>query len=161
MLCQGEVTEIRTRNGRVSAVKLDTGEIYQCRSVVLATGVYMKSRIIIGEYSVNSGPNGLFPANKLSENLKDLGFRLQRFKTGTPARVNRRSLDFSKMIIQPGDRAVPPFSFMNGPIEREQVPCWLTYTNERTHQIIRDNLHRSPLYSGRMEGVRSPLLSLY
>ncbi|MGI6569802.1 MAG: tRNA uridine-5-carboxymethylaminomethyl(34) synthesis enzyme MnmG [Caldicoprobacterales bacterium] len=153
MLCQGEVTEIRTRNGRVSAVKLDAGEIYQCRSVVLATGVYMKSRIIIGEYSVNSGPNGLFPANKLSENLKDLGFRLQRFKTGTPARVNRRSLDFSKMIIQPGDRAVPPFSFMNGPIEREQVPCWLTYTNERTHQIIRDNLHRSPLYSGRMEGV--------
>jgi hypothetical protein len=118
-LCQGEVEEIRTSGGRVCGVKLATGEVYSCRSVIVASGVYLKSRIIIGEYSVDSGPNGLFPANRLSENLKDLGFRLQRFKTGTPARVNKKSLDFSKMIIQPGDPRVYPFSFLNKPIERE------------------------------------------
>jgi tRNA uridine 5-carboxymethylaminomethyl modification enzyme len=152
-LCQGEVEEIRTTGGKVSEVKLAAGEVYQCRAVVIATGVYLKSRIIIGEYSVNSGPNGLFPANRLSDNLKDLGFRLQRFKTGTPARVNKRSLDFSKMAVQPGDPTAPSFSFLNSKINREQIPCWLTYTNEQTHQIIRDNLHRSPLFSGRIEGV--------
>lgn len=152
-LCQGEVEEIRTSGGRVSGVRLATGEVYSCCSVIVASGVYLKSRIIIGEYSVNSGPNGLFPANRLSDNLKALGFRLQRFKTGTPARVNKRTLDFSKMTVQPGDPAVPPFSFLNQPAEREQSPCWLTYTNEQTHQIIRDNLHRSPLFSGNIEGV--------
>ena len=152
-LCQGEVKEITSKGGRVTGVKLATGEVYSCRSVIIASGVYLKSRIIIGEYSVNSGPNGLFPANQLSENLKDLGFRLQRFKTGTPARVNKNSLDFSKFTIQPGHTKIYPFSFMNKTINTEQVPCWLTYTNERTHEIIRANLHRSPMYSGDIEGV--------
>lgn len=152
-LCQGEVKEITTKGGRVSGVKLSTGEVYTCRSVIIASGVYLKSRIIIGEYSLNSGPNGLFPANQLSENLQDLGFRLQRFKTGTPARVNKNSLDFSKFTIQPGDSKIYPFSFMNKAINIEQHPCWLTYTNERTHEIILQNLHRSPMYSGDIEGV--------
>lgn len=152
-LRQGEVVEIRTKGGRVCGVKLDTGEYYTCRAVIVASGVYLKSRVIIGEYSINSGPNGLFPANRLSGNLKDLGFRLMRFKTGTPARVNKRSLDFSKMIEQPGHTNIYPFSFLNKAIEREQVPCWLTYTNERTHEIIRQNLHRSPMYSGEIKGI--------
>ncbi len=152
-LRQGEVVSIITKGGNISGVKLDTDEIYNCRAVIIASGVYLKSRIIIGEYSVNSGPSGLFPANKLSECLRDLGFRLQRFKTGTPARVNKRSLDFSKMVIQPGDPSVSPFSFLNNPIVRDQSPCWLTYTNEKTHEIIRDNLHRSPMYSGDIEGI--------
>ena len=150
---QGEVESIQTQGGRVSGVKLNTGEVFHCRAVVVASGVYLKSRVIIGEFSANSGPNGLFPANRLSECLKDLGFDLQRFKTGTPARVNKRSLDFSRMAIQPGDPAVAPFSFLDEPIIREQTPCWLTYTNERTHEIIRENLHRSPLYSGNIKGV--------
>jgi tRNA uridine 5-carboxymethylaminomethyl modification enzyme len=153
LLRQGEVESILTKSGRVSGVKLNTGEIYHCRAVVIASGVYLKSRVIIGEFSVNSGPSGLFPANKLSECLRDLGFTLQRFKTGTPARVNKRSLDFSKMVIQPGDPTVAPFSFLNRPIAREQSPCWLTYTNEKTHEIIRENLHRSPMFSGNIEGV--------
>ena len=150
---QGEVEQIKTSNGKVTGVVLTTGEFYHCSAVVVATGVYLKSRIIIGEFSIHSGPSGLFPANKLSENLKDLGFALQRFKTGTPARVDKRSLDFSKMVIQPGDNTIMPFSFLSKPIVRDQSPCWLTYTNETTHEIIRENLHRSPLYSGLIEGV--------
>lgn len=152
-LCQGEVEEIRTRGNRVTSVRLATGEVYECNAVIVASGVYLKSRIIIGEYTANSGPNGLFPANKLSENLIELGFPLRRFKTGTPARVNKKSLDFSKMTIQPGDTRDYAFSFLNKPINREQVPCWLTYTNDDTHQIIRENIHRSPLYSGNIKGV--------
>jgi tRNA uridine 5-carboxymethylaminomethyl modification enzyme len=152
-LRQGEVVQVQAQGGRITGIQLNTGEVYHCRAVVIASGVYLKSRIIIGEFSVNSGPSGLFPANKLSECLKDLGFALQRFKTGTPARVNKRSLDFSKMVVQPGDPAVAPFSFLNDTIVREQSPCWLTYTNERTHEIIRENLHRSPLYSGNIQGV--------
>ncbi|HHY83288.1 MAG TPA: tRNA uridine-5-carboxymethylaminomethyl(34) synthesis enzyme MnmG [Clostridiales bacterium] len=152
-LIQGEVEWILTNGGKVSGVRLATGEIFESRAVVIASGVYLKSRVIIGEYSVNSGPNRLFPANRLSECLKELGFRLQRFKTGTPARVNKKSLDLTKMTIQPGDPLAPAFSFLNRPVEREQVCCWLTYTNEKTHQIIRDNLHRSPLYSGDIKGV--------
>jgi tRNA uridine 5-carboxymethylaminomethyl modification enzyme len=152
-LCQGEVEEIRTNGARLTSIRLATGEVYECSAAIIASGVYLKSRIIIGEYTANSGPNGLFPANKLSENLIDLGFQLRRFKTGTPARVNKRSLDFSKMTIQPGDPKDYAFSFLNKPISREQVPCWLTYTNEETHQIIRENLHRSPLYSGNIKGV--------
>jgi tRNA uridine 5-carboxymethylaminomethyl modification enzyme len=152
-LIQGEVEEIRTRNGKVEAVKLATGQVYYCDAVVVASGVYLKSRIIIGEYTAESGPSGLYPARSLSRNLRDLGFTLYRFKTGTPARVNSRSLDFSKMIVQPGDPTLAPFSFMNDPIKIEQVPCYLTYTNEATHEIIRKNLHRSPLYSGVIEGV--------
>lgn len=152
-LCQGEVEEIRTNGTGIAGVRLATGEVYECNAVIIASGVYLKSRIIIGEYTANSGPNGLFPADKLSENLIDLGFPLRRFKTGTPARVNKRSLDFSKMTIQPGDTRDYAFSFLNKPIHREQIPCWLTYTNNDTHQIIRENLHRSPLYSGNIKGV--------
>ncbi len=152
-LSQGEVEEIRTSGGRITSVRLATGEIYECNAAIIASGVYLKSRIIIGEYTADSGPNGLFPANKLSENLIGLGFPLRRFKTGTPARVNKKSLDFSKMTIQPGDTKDYAFSFLNKPINREQVPCWLTYTNDNTHQIIRENLHRSPLYSGNIKGV--------
>ena len=150
---QGEVKAIKVLGKRVDGVLLTTGEYYKCRAVVVATGVYLKSRVIIGEFSSNSGPSGLFPANYLSRCLADLGFRLRRFKTGTPARVNRRSIDFTKMKEQPGDEIIIPFSFMNDSIVREQVPCWLTYTNSRTHEIIRQNLHRSPLYSGVIEGV--------
>ncbi|NLX70293.1 MAG: tRNA uridine-5-carboxymethylaminomethyl(34) synthesis enzyme MnmG [Clostridiales bacterium] len=150
---QGEVKAIKVLGNRVDGVLLTTGEYYKCRAVVVATGVYLKSRVIIGEFSSNSGPSGLFPANYLSRCLADLGFRLRRFKTGTPARVNRRSIDFTKMKEQPGDEIIIPFSFMNDSIVREQVPCWLTYTNSRTHEIIRQNLHRSPLYSGVIEGV--------
>ncbi|MGI6707118.1 MAG: tRNA uridine-5-carboxymethylaminomethyl(34) synthesis enzyme MnmG [Clostridia bacterium] len=152
-LKQGEVVRILVENGRVKGIVTHLGAIYYCRALVLATGVYLKGRVIIGGISYSSGPNGLFPANYLSDALKDLGIGLQRFKTGTPARVDRRSIDFSKMVMQPGDEKIVPFSFTSGPIEREQVPCWLTYTNERTHEIIRDNLHRSPMYSGNIEGV--------
>jgi len=152
-LKQGEVVRILTENNRVKGIVTHLGAIYYCRALVLATGVYLKGKVIIGDVSYNSGPNGLFPANYLSDALKELGIELQRFKTGTPARVDRRSIDFSKMVVQPGDEKIVPFSFTSDPIERDQVPCWLTYTNERTHQIIRDNLHRSPLYSGNIEGV--------
>jgi len=153
MVRQGEAVEIRTRGGKVQGVLLSSGEYYTCRAVIVATGVYLRGKVIIGEYSVNSGPNGIFPANQLSKSLSDLGFRLQRFKTGTPARINKRSIDFSKMTKQPGDEVIIPFSFMNDTITREQVPCWLTYTTEETHDIIRENLHRSPLYSGMIEGI--------
>jgi len=150
---QGEVTEIQVKNGKVEGVLLATGEYYACKAAVIATGVYLKGRVIIGEYSVNSGPNGLFPANNLSSSLKELGFNLQRFKTGTPARVDKKSIDFSKMVEQPGDSIIIPFSFLNDTMVRDQVPCWLTYTTKETHDIIRENLHRSPLYSGQIEGV--------
>ncbi len=152
-LMQGEVVEIRTKGDRVDGVLLSTGQYYTCRTVIAATGVYLKSRIFIGEFSQNSGPSGLFPANGLSRSLMELGFNLLRFKTGTPARVNKNSLDFSKMAEQPGDEIIIPFSFTHDTLEREQVPCWLTYTNENTHEIIRENLHRSPLYGGMIEGV--------
>ncbi|HZK33764.1 MAG TPA: tRNA uridine-5-carboxymethylaminomethyl(34) synthesis enzyme MnmG [Bacillota bacterium] len=150
---EGEVERVLTKNAIVSGVKLSTGEEYSCRAAIIAAGVYLKSRIIIGEYSKESGPNGLFPANNLSENLKDLGFPLQRFKTGTPARVDKRSIDFSRMTALDGDDTTPPFSFINQTIERDQVPCYLTYTNEITHEIIKENLHRSPMYAGGIEGT--------
>ena len=106
------------------------------------------SRIIIGEYSVNSGPNGFYPANSLSDNLRDLGFTMQRFKTGTPARIDGNTIDYDKMYVQPGDEEIIPFSFLHDTLTREQIPCWLTYTTEKTHDIIRANLHRAPMYSG-------------
>ncbi len=152
-IIQGEITEILVENGKVNGVVTAIGDVYTCRVAVVATGVYLKSRIIIGEYSVNSGPNGYFPANHLSDNLKDLGFNLQRFKTGTPARIDGNSIDYEKMIPQHGDKEIIPFSFLNDTIEREQVPCWLTYTTKKTHDIIRENLHRAPMYSGSIEGV--------
>ncbi len=152
-LVQDEVVEILTEGGAVSGVLTAMDVEYSARAVILATGVYLKSKIIVGEYEKESGPSGLYPAAKLSESLVNLGFELRRFKTGTPARVDARSIDFSKTIPQPGDTDIHPFSFMSGSIEREQHPCYLTYTNEHTHDIIRRNLHRSPLYSGRIHAT--------
>lgn len=152
-LKQDEVVELDVKEGRLVGLKTKNGAYFECKTAILTTGTYLKSRIIIGEVSYNGGPNGLFPANELSDSLKNLGISLRRFKTGTPARINRRSLDFSKMIIQPGDERVIPFSFMSDNIEREQVPCYLTYTTEETHKIIRDNIYRSPLFTGNIEGV--------
>ncbi|MEG0785187.1 MAG: tRNA uridine-5-carboxymethylaminomethyl(34) synthesis enzyme MnmG [Christensenella sp.] len=152
-LVQDEATEILTDDGGVKGVLGAMGARYTSRAVILATGVYLKGKVIVGEYTKNAGPSGLFPANYLSDSLTKLGFSLQRFKTGTPARVDARSIDFSKTVPQYGDENIIPFSFMSGKIKREQVPCFLTYTNEKTHQVIRDNIHRSPLYSGMIEGI--------
>jgi tRNA uridine 5-carboxymethylaminomethyl modification enzyme len=151
---QYEIIELLVEDKKkVTGVKTHTGSVYKCKAVVLTTGTYLRARIIIGDVSFSGGPDGLFPANKLSDSLKEMGIELQRFKTGTPARVNRRSVDFSKMEEQPGDDIIVPFSFETEEIEKEQVSCWLTYTNSETHRIIRENLHRSPLYSGKIEGV--------
>ena len=151
---QGEITAVLTEQGRVCGVRTACGAELSCRALVLATGVYLKSRVIIGEFFQESGPSGLQGANSLSPMLRDeLGLTLQRFKTGTPARVDRRSIDFSKMTPQYGDPEIIPFSFLSGKIQREQVPCYLTYTNENTHAIIRENLHRSPLFSGQIQGT--------
>lgn len=152
-LKQAEVVEILVEDKKVSGVVTKTGGVYSGKAVILATGTYLKGRIFIGEVNFEGGPNGLFPANHLSESLKKLGIKLRRFKTGTPARIHRDSIDFSKMEIQPGDEEIVPFSFLNDEIKKDQVPCWLTYTNEETHKIILDNLNRSPLYAGEMEGV--------
>ena len=150
---QAEITDIEIEDGKVKAIITNVGAKYFVDSVIVATGTYLKGKIFIGENSWESGPDGVFPANKLSECLKKLGIRIQRFKTGTPARINKKSIDFSKMEIQEGDKDVEPFSFENKEINVEQVPCWLTYTNEKTHEIIRKNLHRSPLYAGLIEGT--------
>ena len=150
---QAEIIRIGVENGKVKEIETNIGAIYQVKSVILATGTYLKGKIFIGENSFESGPDGVFPANQLSECLKNMGIQLVRFKTGTPARVNKKSIDFSKMEIQEGDKEIVPFSFENEPRQIEQVPCYLTYTNEKTHEIIRENLHRSPLYSGKIEGT--------
>ena len=150
---QAEIVDIQVEDGRVKAVETNIGAIYNVKSVILATGTYLKGRIYIGEKNFESGPDGVFPANKLSECLKKLGIKLVRFKTGTPARVNKRTVDFSKMEIQEGDKEIVPFSFENKSKDIDQVPCYLTYTNEKTHEIIRQNLHRSPLYAGQIEGT--------
>ncbi|WP_238901123.1 tRNA uridine-5-carboxymethylaminomethyl(34) synthesis enzyme MnmG [Clostridium sp. YIM B02500] len=150
---QIEVTELNVENGKVTGVVTKNGAIFKCKAVILATGTYLKGKIIIGEVSYSGGPNGLFPANDLSQSLLDLGVSLRRFKTGTPARINRRSVDFSKMIEQNGDDNIIPFSFMSENIEREQVSCYLTYTNDETRKIIRDNIGRSPIYNGSIKGV--------
>ena len=152
-LKQAEIVNIGVEEGKVVSVETNIGAIYQVKSVILATGTYLKGKIFIGESSFESGPDGVFPANQLSECLTKMGIKLVRFKTGTPARVNKNTIDFSKMEIQEGDEEIVPFSFENKIKEKEQVPCYLTYTNEKTHQIIRDNLHRSPLYSGKIEGT--------
>ena len=150
---QAEVTEILTEGKKVKGIRVLTGTIYLAKAVILTTGTYLKGRIIIGSTSYNSGPDGLFPAKRLSDSLRALGIELMRFKTGTPARVNRRSIDFSKMEEQPGDPVITPFSFMHDEIRREQVSCYLIHTNQETHRIIRENLHRSPLYGGEIKGV--------
>ena len=152
---QQEVVEVQVEDGKVKGVVTNTGAIYECKAIVLAGGTYVRSRCLTGECIEYTGPNGLKTSNKLSEALKELGIELRRFKTGTPARVDARTVDFSKMEPQHGDERIVPFSFENKEkdIKREQYPCYLTYTNEKTHQIIRDNLHRSPMYSGVIEGT--------
>ncbi len=152
-LKQAEITEIILEDGKVKSIETDIGAIYNVKSIIVATGTYLKGKIFIGDYSKESGPDGVFPANKLSECLKKLGVNLVRFKTGTPARINKKSIDFSKMEKQEGDKNIVPFSFEDKIKAFEQVDCYLTYTNERTHQIIRDNLHRSPLYGGEIKGT--------
>ena len=152
-LKQAEIVDIKQENGKIKSVETNIGAIYDVDSVILATGTYLKGKIFIGESSFESGPDGVFPANKLSESLKKMGINIVRFKTGTPARVNRRSIDFSKMEIQNGDEDIVPFSFVDKIDKFDQVPCYLTYTNEETHKIIRENLHRSPLYGGVIEGT--------
>lgn len=150
---QGEIVDIFVENGHIKAIKTDVGAIYHVKAVILATGTYLKGKIHIGEYSKESGPDGVAAANELSDCLKKLGISLLRFKTGTPARINRRSIDFSKMELQKGDDEVEMFSFENEPRQIDQVDCYLTYTTEETHNIIRKNLHRSPLYAGKIEGT--------
>lgn len=155
LIRQNEVSEIVIENGRVTGVKILSGIFYSAKAVIIATGTYLKARCIYGEVSVYSGPNGLQAANHLSESLRKHGIELFRFKTGTPARIDRKTVDFSKMEEQKGDDKVVPFSFTNKPsdIQRNQVSCYLTYTNSETHRIINDNLHRSPLYGGVIEGT--------
>ncbi len=152
-LKQAEIVSISQEKGKIKSVETNIGAIYEVDSVVLATGTYLKGKIFIGESSFESGPDGVFPANKLSESLKSMGINIVRFKTGTPARINKNSIDFSKMEIQNGDDDIVPFSFIDKIENINQVPCYLTYTNENTHKIIRDNLHRSPLYAGKIEGT--------
>ena len=150
---QGEVTHILTEDGRVSAVRTIYGAVYRVRAAVIATGTYLGGRTIVGEVARDSGPDGLAAANSLTACLEGLGLSLRRFKTGTPPRVNARSVDFSKMELQPGDEQVLPFSFETKIPPENRAVCWLTYTNERTHEIIRASLDRSPLYDGTIEGV--------
>lgn len=150
---QLEVTELLVEDGKVTGVVTKNGAVFKSKAVVLCTGTYLKGKIIIGDVSYSSGPNGLSPSNDLSQSLLDLGIKLRRFKTGTPARVNKRSIDFSKMIEQPGDETIVPFSFMSDNIDRDQISCYLTYTNEETHNIIRENISRSPMYNGLIEGI--------
>ncbi len=152
---QDEVVKILTEGGKTTGVQTRSGAIYPAKAVIIATGTYLKARCLYGETIIHSGPNGMMSADGLSQCLRELGIRLFRFKTGTPARVDGKTIDFSKMQIQHGDEKIVPFSFENRAedIWREQVPCYLTYTNEQTHEIIRQNLHRSPLFSGVIEGT--------
>lgn len=152
---QGEVTDLIVENGEIKGVKTYSGAIYYSKVVVMCTGVYLKSMCIYGDTKTFTGPNGLAAANHLSQSLIDNGIEIRRFKTGTPARIDKRSIDFSKMTEQKGDEKIVPFSFTNRreDIERDQISCWLTYTNNETHDIIRKNIHRSPLYSGVIEGT--------
>ncbi|MGB9976607.1 tRNA uridine-5-carboxymethylaminomethyl(34) synthesis enzyme MnmG [Thermovenabulum sp.] len=152
-IVQGEVVKIITKNKKVKGVVTRTGGVYYANAVILTTGVYLRSRIIIGDVNYSGGPNGLFPANELSNCLLDLGFELGRFKTGTPPRIHKKSVDFSKMIEQPGDEIMIPFSYETEVLNRPQVSCWLTYTTKKTHEIILENLHRAPLYRGDIKGV--------
>ena len=150
---QAEIVDIQVEDGKVKSIETNLGAIYDVDAIIVATGTYLKGKIFIGEASYESGPDGVAAANKLSECLKKLNIEIQRFKTGTPARINKKSIDFSKMEIQEGEDNLVPFSFEDEMPKIEQIPCWLTYTNEKTHEIIRANLHRSPLYAGEIEGT--------
>ena len=147
------IEDIQVDDGKVCGVVVETGEIYRCRAVILATGTYLRGRIIIGETAYDAGPNGQRAAMKLTDSLKRLGIRLMRFKTGTPARVDARSLDYDEMEIQPGDEEAAAFSFMTDEPTRSVAPCWLSYTNEETHKVIRENIHRAPMANGVIKGV--------
>ncbi|TAH64142.1 MAG: tRNA uridine-5-carboxymethylaminomethyl(34) synthesis enzyme MnmG [Gottschalkiaceae bacterium] len=150
---QAEIVKIDVEDGSVKGVVTNLGAVYRCRCVIVAAGVYLKGKIVIGEISYDGGPNGLFPAMKLSDSLQELGIKLMRFKTGTPARIDGKTVDFEKMSEQPGDHDINTFSYMTGDIELDQLSCYLTYTNRETHRIIKDNIERSPLYTGDITGV--------
>ena len=152
-LKQAEIVNIEVENGKVKSIETDVGAIYNVKSIIVATGTYLEGKIFIGDYSKESGPDGVFPSNKLAKCFEKLGIKLIRFKTGTPARINRKSIDFSKMEVQKGDENIVPFSLDDDIKQFNQQDCYLTYTNEETHKIIRENLHRSPLYAGKIEGT--------
>ncbi len=147
------IDKLLVKDGQVEGVQVETGEIYKAPVVIMATGTYLKGRIIIGEHTYTGGPNGQRAAMKFSDSLLAAGVKLMRFKTGTPARVDARTLDYDKMEIQPGDEEARNFSFMSDSKTREQIPCWLTYTNEATHKILRDNMSRAPMANGIIEGI--------
>lgn len=150
---QAEITEILSDEGKICGVRTHLGMAYSAKAVIVATGTYLKGRILIGDYERESGPDGTFPAKELSESLKKLGVRLLRFKTGTPARINGNSIDYSKMEEEFGDEKITPFSFETEDAGENQVSCWLTYTNPETHKIIMDNIDKAPMYNGKVEGV--------
>ena len=152
-LKQAEIVKINVEDGKIESIETAVGAIYKVKTLIIATGTYLKGKIFIGEFNQESGPDGVSAANKLSESLKELGINLIRFKTGTPARINRKSIDFSKMEAQKGDPFIVPFSLDDEVKDFEQQDCYLTYTNEETHRIIKENLHRSPLYAGMIEGT--------
>lgn len=147
------IDRVMIENGKVTGVQAETGEIYKATAVIMATGTYLRGRIIVGEHTYTGGPNGQRAALRFSDSLREAGVRLMRFKTGTPARVDARTLDYDKMEKQPGDDACRNFSFMSDVTTREQTPCWLTYTNEATHKILRDNMSRAPMANGIIEGI--------
>ena len=152
-LKQAEIVDIKIENDKIKSIETDVGAIYNVKTLIVASGTYLKGKIFIGEFSRESGPDGVFPANKLSDSLKRNGINLIRFKTGTPARINKKSIDFSKMEIQKGEDNIIPFSFEDKMQKFDQVDCYLTYTTQETHRIIRENLHRSPLFAGAIEGT--------
>ena len=152
-LKQGEVIDLMIEDGKACGVVLKTGAMYRSKAVILATGTFLAGKIFIGESVFESGPNGLAPSNELAQRLREYGLPIRRFKTGTPARALAKSLDYEKMIPQDGDETVVPFSFMNDDLQKDQVKCWLTYTNETTHEVIRRNFHRSALFGGQIEGA--------
>ena len=152
-LKQAQITEVLVENGCVTGVKTQLGAFYDAKAVIIASGTYLDSTIIIGECVIESGPDGMHPSKGLADNLRALGLPLRRFKTGTPPRINRRSVDFSQMELQPGDETPEPFSFRTKEKIYNSAVCHLTYTNEETHRIIRENLHRSPMYDGTISGV--------
>lgn len=152
-IVQTEVIKLIIEDGKIKSIVTKTGAQYKAKAVILASGTYLQSRIIIGEVNYSSGPNGFQPANELTKSLIDAGLSVRRFKTGTPSRVNKRSVDFSKMVEQKGDDKIIPFSFMSGNIDREQISCWLTYTNDETKKVIMDNIDRSPLYNGSIKST--------
>ncbi len=153
VLKQQEATKLFIEDQKITGVQVVTGAVYQCRSCIICTGTYLKGRVFIGDVQYDSGPNGLFPARYLSDSLKENGIKLQRFKTGTPARVDEKTVDYTKMQIQEGDEEITPFSFETEHLDIDQVPCYLTYTNTETHKIINENLDRSPLVTGDVVGI--------